>query len=72
MPKFLYSRAMLYILAALLVLIFFLPDLIGPLPAIICGVAVIGLAYFVYNLWCKSDLPPEQSSRPDDAEDDQA
>ncbi len=53
MKKFLYSAKMLYILAALLVLVFFLPDLIGPVPAIICGGAVIAFAYYVYNLWCR-------------------
>jgi len=45
----------LYILAALLILVFFLPDIIGPIPAIICGGLVIGFAYFVYNLWCRQD-----------------
>lgn len=69
-PKFFYSRAMLYILALLLVLVFFLPDLIGPLPAILCGVAVIGFAFFVYNLWCKSDRKEEQTPRPGGVEDD--
>ena len=61
MPKFFYSSKMLYLLAALLVLVFFLPDLIGPLPAVLCGTAVIGLAFFIYNLWCKagdSENPP--------------
>lgn len=51
MKKLLYSPAMFYILAALLILVFFLPDLIGPIPALICGGVVIGFAIFVYNLW---------------------
>jgi nitroreductase len=53
MNKFFHSTAMLYIMAGLLVLVFFLPDLIGPLPALICGAAVIGFGFYVYNLWCK-------------------
>ncbi len=66
MRKFIYSSKMLYILAALLVLVFFLPDLIGPVPAILCAAAVIGLAFFIYNLWCKtgnSDEPPGPSGK---------
>jgi hypothetical protein len=59
---------MLYILAALLILVFFLPDLIGPLPALACGVAVIGFAFFIYNLWCKDDNTPDQ---PTDSENNQ-
>ena len=42
---------MLYILAALLVLAFFLPDIIGPVPSIIIGGLIIGFAIYVYNLW---------------------
>jgi nitroreductase len=48
---------MLYILAGLLVLVFFLPEFIGPLPALLCGAVVIGFGFYVYNLWCKE--PPE-------------
>lgn len=59
---------MLSILAALLVLVFFLPDLIGPLPALVCGAAVIGFAFFIYNLWCNTDKTPDQ---PSDTENDQ-
>jgi len=62
---------MLYILALLLVLVFFLPDLIGPLPAILCGVAVIAFAFFVYNLWCTAGSKPEQPPEPGEAENDQ-
>lgn len=51
MKKFFYSPAMFYILAALLILVFFLPDLIGPIPALICGGLVIGFAIYIYNLW---------------------
>jgi hypothetical protein len=54
MKDFLYSSKMLYILAALLVLTFFLPDIIGPVPAIIIGSVVIGFAIYVYNLWSKA------------------
>ncbi len=60
---------MLYILAALLVLVFFLPDLIGPLPALACGAVVIALAFFIYNLWCNAD---KASKMPTDSENSQA
>lgn len=63
MNRFLYSGKMLYILAALLVLTFFLPDLIGPVPAIIIGGLVIAFAMYVYNLWTSKDRtesPPEK------------
>ncbi|MGI9536975.1 MAG: nitroreductase family protein [Desulfocapsaceae bacterium] len=59
MNKFFHSKAMLYILAVLLMLVFFLPDLIGPIPAVICGAVVIGFAYYIYNLWC--------TEKPDDS-----
>jgi nitroreductase len=49
---------MLYILAVLLVLVFFLPEFIGPLPALLCGAVVIGFGFYVYNLWCK-ETPDE-------------
>ncbi len=55
MKKFLYSGKMIYILAALLVLTFFLPDLIGPIPAIIIGGLVIAFAIYVYNLWTSKE-----------------
>lgn len=51
--KLLYSRALAWILAALLLLAFFLPDLVGPLPALVIGGLIIGLALWVYNLWNK-------------------
>lgn len=50
---------MLYILAVLLVVVFFLPEFIGPLPALLCGGVVIGFGFYVYNLWCKA--PPEEA-----------
>ena len=43
---------MLVILAVLLMTVFFLPDFIGPIPALLIGAAVIGAAFFVYNKWC--------------------
>ena len=52
---------MLYILAALLVVVFFLPDFIGPLPALLCGGVVIGFGFYVYNLWCKA--PQEEANQ---------
>lgn len=55
MNNFFHSPVMLYILAVLLVLVFFLPDLIGPVPAILCGAAVIGFAFYIYNLWCREE-----------------
>lgn len=55
MNKFFRSRAMLYILAVLLMLVFFLPDLIGPIPAVLCGAVVIGFSFYIYNLWCKEE-----------------
>ena len=46
---------MLYILAVLLMLVFFLPDLIGPIPAVLCGSVVIGFSFYIYNLWCREE-----------------
>ncbi len=63
MNRFLYSGKMLYILAALLVLTFFLPDLIGPIPALIIGGLVIAFSIYVYNLWTSKDKkepPPKK------------
>ncbi len=55
MNKFLYSNKLIYILAVLLLLTFFLPDLIGPVPAILIGGLIIGFAFFVYNKWTRND-----------------
>ncbi len=55
MSSFFYSKWMLYILALLLVIVFFLPDLIGTLPALLIGGIIIGFALFVYNKWCQTD-----------------
>ena len=60
MKKLLHSPAMLYILAVLLVVVFFLPEFIGPLPALLCGGVVIGFGFYVYNLW--SQEPAEESA----------
>ncbi len=46
---------MLYLLTALLLFVFFLPDMIGPIPAIAVGSVIIGCAFFVYNSWSKGD-----------------
>lgn len=62
MNNFLYSSTMLYILVALLVLTFFLPDIIGPVPAVIIGGLVICFALFVYNKW--SSIPGENQDEP--------
>lgn len=70
MKKFLYSPAMFYILAALLILVFFLPDLIGPIPALICGGIVIGFAIYVYNLWKTPSPLNNMSSEHDEDEQD--
>jgi hypothetical protein len=43
---------MLVILIFLLMLVFFLPDFIGPIPSLLIGALVIGLSFFVYNKWC--------------------
>jgi nitroreductase len=59
--NFFHSPIMLYILAALLVLVFFLPEFIGPLPALLCGAVVIGFGFYVYNLWCK-ETPDDTNS----------
>jgi hypothetical protein len=64
MKKLLYSSKLIYVLAVLLVLVFFLPDLIGPLPAVLCSIVVIGFALYVYNLWSssnKSEKEPDPS-----------
>jgi hypothetical protein len=55
MHKFLYSSKLIYILAVRLLLAFFLPDLIGPVPAILIGGLIIGFAFFVYNKWTRND-----------------
>jgi MFS superfamily sulfate permease-like transporter len=60
---------MFYILAALLILVFFLPDLIGTIPALICGAIVIGFAIYVYNLWKKTPSPLNNMS-PDNEEEE--
>ncbi|MEE4166652.1 MAG: hypothetical protein V2I35_11685, partial [Desulfocapsaceae bacterium] len=52
MRNFFYSRSMLVILIFLLMLVFFLPDFIGPIPSLLIGALVIGLSFFVYNKWC--------------------
>ncbi len=59
MRNFFYSRYMLYLLAALLMLVFFLPDIIGPLPALAIGSVVIAISFFVYNKWEKNDSDEE-------------
>lgn len=55
MNQFFYSRSMLVILAILLMIAFFLPDFIGPIPSLIIGSMIIGFSFFVYNKW--SQLP---------------
>lgn len=69
MSKFLYSSKMLYLLAALLVLVFFLPDIIGPIPALLCGAAVIGFSFYVYNFWCRADQDKENQNNSAQSED---
>jgi len=69
MKNFFYSPKMLYILAGLLVLVFFLPDIIGPIPAIICGGIVIGISLYIYNLWSKQ-VDKDKTVVVDDASDD--
>jgi hypothetical protein len=67
MRKFFYSSTMLYLLAGLLLLTFFLPDIIGPFPAIVIGVLVIAMALFVYNKW--SQLPDPDLTNAGDQDD---
>ena len=57
MKNFFYSNTLLIILAVLLMTVFFLPDLIGMIPALVIGTIVIGISLFVYNKW--SQLPNE-------------
>jgi hypothetical protein len=65
MRSFLYSTKMLYLLITLLLVVFFLPELLGPLPALIIGGSAIAFALFIYNHWCKADsgkaprVPPD-------------
>ena len=63
---------MLYILAGLLVIVFFLPDIIGPIPAIICGVIVIGFSIYIYNLWSKNEENDKTVDGDDASDDNQA
>lgn len=65
MKKLLYSSKLIYVLAVLLVLVFFLPDLIGPVPAALCSVVVIGFALYVYNLWSSSKKPDDETAPSD-------
>jgi len=67
MKKLIYSSKLIYVLAVLLVLVFFLPDLIGPLPAALCSILVIGFALYVYNVWSSSKTPEDETdpSNPD-------
>jgi len=69
MNKFLYSGKLLYILAALLLLTFFLPDLIGPVPAILIGGLVIGFALYVYNQWTRNDRSASETKPETDQAD---
>ena len=70
MNKFFHSTAILYLLAVLLVLVFFLPDLIGPIPALLCGAVVIGFAFYIYNLWCREEPGESALQSPAGSEDD--
>lgn len=70
MRKFLYSSKMLYLLAALLVLVFFLPDIIGPIPALLCGAVVIGVSFYVYNLWCREEQNKDDQNNPAQSEEE--
>lgn len=72
MKNFFYSPKMLYILAGLLVLVFFLPDIIGPIPAIICGGIVIGISMYIYNLWNKQEDKGKTMNGDDASDDNQA
>jgi len=72
MKNFFYSPKMLYILAGLLVLVFFLPDIIGPIPAIICGGMVIGISMYIYNLWNKQEDKGKTVNGDDASDDNQA
>lgn len=72
MKNFFYSPKMLYILAGLLVLVFFLPDIIGPIPAIICGGMVIGISMYIYNLWNKQEDKGKTMNGDDASDDNQA
>ena len=72
MKNFFYSPKMLYILAGLLVLVFFLPDIIGPIPAIICGGIVIGISMYIYHLWNKQEDKGKTMNGDDASDDNQA
>ena len=64
MRKFFYSRSMLAILATLLMISFFLPDFLGPIPSLLIGSVVIGFSFFVYNKWSKLPGDKESSEKP--------
>ena len=63
--SFFNSQYMLYLLAALLLLVFFLPDIIGPLPSLLIGSVVIGFAFYVYSRWSR-----EHEDAPDKGDQD--
>jgi len=52
---------MLAILALLLMVSFFLPDFLGPVPSLVIGSVIIAFAFFVYNRW--SQLPTEEEPK---------
>lgn len=55
---------MLVILAVLLMITFFLPDLIGPMPSLIIGSVIIGFSFFVYNKWSQFPADKESDENP--------
>lgn len=65
MNKILASPTLFLVLAVLLLLAFFLPDLVGPVIGTAAGAAIILLAWLVYGHWCQQP-PSDHEDGPDD------
>ncbi|MBE0582878.1 MAG: hypothetical protein IH612_03855 [Desulfofustis sp.] len=53
------APSLFVILAALLLLAFFLPDLLGPAIGTAISAVIVLLAVLVYNRWCRSEPTPQ-------------
>ena len=66
MKTWLTSTWMFYLLVCLLVLALFLPDLIGPIPALLFGGSIIAFALFVYNQYSSTPAEPADQAEQND------
>jgi hypothetical protein len=68
MKKILASPPLFLVLAGLLLLAFFLPDLVGPVIGTAVSAAIILLAWLIYCQWCR-ESPSDREGGPDDSDD---